>query len=126
MQINTLQFTATKVSFCPLNLAYANHNLVKTYTVKLLGLQWGSHLTCKTCIYSLLNKFGTVCFVTRRLSYILNSETLRVVYFAHFHTLAKHCIILWSTSTTKHKIFWVRIGIVRIMLGIGPRSSCRN
>ena len=34
--------------------------------------------------------------------------------------------ILYNTSTTKHKVFLNQKRVLRIMLGIGPRSSCRT
>jgi hypothetical protein len=49
-----------------------------------------------------------VCFIMRRLVHILNIETLKVVYYAHFHSMLKYGIILWGNSTTIHKVFIIR------------------
>jgi hypothetical protein len=95
-------------------------------TIKLLGLQLDSQLTWKAHINILLNKLSSVCYIMRRLVHILNLETLKVVYFAHFHSLISYCIILWGNSPTMHKVFLVQKRILRIMLGLGPRCSCRS
>jgi hypothetical protein len=123
---HAVQFTAHKVCYYPLNLTYADQILVKTSTVKFLGLQLDSHRTWMTYINSLLRKLSTVYFIMRRLSHILNIDTLRIVYAVHFHTLIKYSIIFWGTSTTMHKVFLIQKRIIRIMLGIGPRTSCRT
>jgi len=123
---HAVQFTPHKVCCYPLNLTYADQILVETITVKFLGLQLDSHNTWMTHINSILHKLSTVCFIMRRLSHILNIDTLRIVYFAHFHTLIKYSIIFWGTSTTMHKVFVIQKRIIRIMLGIGPRNSCRT
>jgi len=46
----------------------------------------------------------------RRLSYMLNSDTMTIIYYAHFHTLIKYGIIFWGTSTTMHKFSWFKKG----------------
>jgi len=53
----------------------------------------------------------------RRLVQILNIDTLKVIYFAHFHSLIKCGIINWGNSTTMHKAFVVQKHILRTILG---------
>lgn len=123
---NLVKFTLTRFSQCPINLIYPDQTHVETNTIKFLGLQLDSQLTWKTDINYLLNKLSTVCFITRRSSQILNIETMRIVYFTHFHSLIKYGIIFWGKSTTMHKVFLIQKKIIRIMLEIGSRCSCRN
>jgi hypothetical protein len=35
-------------------------------------------------------------------------------------------IIFWGSSSTMHNVFLLQKRIIRIMLGLGPRSSCRG
>ena len=79
--------TPNEVSYYIFNLMYADQVLPETDTIKFLGLQLDSHLTWKTHTNSLLNKLSTACFITRRLSYMLKSDTMRIIYYAHFHIL---------------------------------------
>jgi hypothetical protein len=44
---------------------------------------------------------------TTKLVHILHIQTLKVIYFASFHSLIKYGIILWGNSTTIHKVFIV-------------------
>jgi len=61
----------------------------------------------------------------RRPSYILKSDTLRIIYFAHFHTFIKYVTIFWGSSTIMHNVYLIQQGIIRIMLVIGTKSLIR-
>jgi len=39
---------------------------------------------------------------------MLNVETLKAVYFVHFHSVIKYDIIFWGNSTTILKVFIVQ------------------
>jgi hypothetical protein len=62
----------------------------------------------------------------RRLSPILKIQTLRTVYFAHFHSLVNYGIIFWGNTRSMRKVFLTQKKILRIMLGISARSSCKK
>jgi hypothetical protein len=62
----------------------------------------------------------------RKLSNILNIVTLGIVYFAYFQLLLNYCIIFRGSSSNMHNVFLMQERILRIMLGLGPRSSCRG
>jgi hypothetical protein len=73
----------------------------------------------------LLHKLSSVCFIMRTLSPILNIQTLRTVYFAHFHSLVNYGIIFWGNTSSMHKVFLIK-KILRITLRLSSRSSCRK
>ena len=59
--------------------------------------------------HELFTTYAEYCmFIMRRMSHILNIDTLRIVYFVHFHMLIKYSIIFWGTSTTVHKVFLIK------------------
>jgi hypothetical protein len=60
----------------------------------------------------------------RRLSPILNIQTLRTVYFAYFCSLVNYGIIFWGNTSSMCKVFLTQKRILRIMLGISPQSFC--
>jgi hypothetical protein len=62
----------------------------------------------------------------RKLSHVLNIESLRVVYFAHFQSFILCDLIFWGTSTNMKQVFLLQKRIIRIMLGLQPRCSCRS
>jgi hypothetical protein len=73
----------------------------------------------------LLRRLGSACFVMRRLYYILNTDSLKLVYCAHFHTVIKYGKIFWGYQHNVNKMFILPKRILTIMRGWGYRSSSR-
>jgi hypothetical protein len=62
----------------------------------------------------------------RKLLPKVNEQVLQVVYFAHFQSQLGFGIIFWGLSSTMRSVFVVQKWAIRIMLRLGPRSSCRE
>jgi hypothetical protein len=62
----------------------------------------------------------------RKLLLIVNEQVLRMVYFAHFQSQLGYGIIFLGSSSTMRSVFVVQKRAFRIMLRLGPRSSCRE
>jgi hypothetical protein len=62
----------------------------------------------------------------RRLVHVLHTDTLRTVYFAYVHCVVKYGIIFWGKSTNMERVFLLQKRILRIMMGLGPRCSCKG
>ena len=62
----------------------------------------------------------------RNLTHTLNTNILRMVYFAYFQPIFQYGIILGGNSTRAHQVFKQQKRVIRIMTGAGPRCSCRN
>jgi hypothetical protein len=122
----TVKFLSYKAPIYPLHLIYADKTLSVTDTIKFLGLHLDSHLSWKSHTNVLLKKLSSVCYVMRKISYILNIDTLRIIYFAHFQSLINYGIIVWGSSSTMQNVFLIQKRIIRIMLGLDPTSSCRG
>jgi hypothetical protein len=80
------KFTSSKSLIYPLNITHVDQTLAVAKTIKFLGFLVDSHLSQKSQVNILLKKLGSACFMMRKLSYILNTGTLRTVYFAHFQS----------------------------------------
>jgi hypothetical protein len=121
----SVKFLFSKASIYPLHLTYTDQSLSVMDAIKFLGLHLDSHLLWKTHTSVLVKKLSSVCFVIRKLACLLNIGTLRIVFFAHFQSLINYGIIIWGSSTTMQNVFLIQKRIIRIMLGLGPRSSWR-
>jgi len=73
----------------------------------------------------ILPKFSAACFSIRNLIYTLSPDILHMDYSAYFYSLLQYGIIIWGNSTHAHQVFKLQ-RVVRIMSGVGPRSSCRS
>jgi hypothetical protein len=120
------KFTPFKLTYCPLNLIHNDQVMSDQDVIKLLQLHMDRHLSWETHLNHLLSKVGSVCFIMRKLSHVLNIESLRIVFFTHFQSLILYGLIFWGTLANMKRVFLLQKRIIRIMLGLGSRCSCRS
>jgi hypothetical protein len=125
-KIKIVKFTPANFSYFPLHITIGENLFVETNAINFLGLQLDSQLSWKPHINYILHKLSSVCFIMRRLSPVLNIQSLRTVYFAHFHSLVNYGIIFWGNTSSMRTVFLTQKKIWRIMLGISAQSSCRK
>jgi len=53
-------------------------------------------------------------------------DTLRVIYFAHIHSIISCGIIFWGSSSYVNKVLILQNKIIRIITNTRPRDSCRE
>jgi hypothetical protein len=120
---NTINFTPTTATCYPLNLRVDDKSFLEAETIKFLGLQLDNHLTYKGHTEDLLlHKLSTVCFLMRKLYYILNINDLKTIYYAYYHSLVKCGIIYWGNASGSNKVFILQKKIIRIMVAAGPTT----
>jgi hypothetical protein len=56
----------------------------------------------------------------------VSHESLRMIYYSHFHTVMSYGIMFWENSTHSIDIFILQKRIVRIITNSGNRVSCRH
>ena len=83
-------------------------------------------LTWKSHIDNLINKWISICFMLRKLLPIVNVKVLHMVYFAHFYSFISCGLVFCGSSSSLRIVFIIQKREIRIMLRLGPRSSCRE
>lgn len=71
----------------PLAIKYANKFIEETISKKLLDVYTDSHLNWNKCIDKILPKLIAASFAVRMLFHTISIDVLRMVYFAHFHSV---------------------------------------
>jgi hypothetical protein len=66
---------------------------------KFLGLHIDNHLNWRWHIKRILPKLSTAVYTIRKLSHVLNTDVLKIVYFANFHSVIEYGIIFWGNSS---------------------------
>jgi hypothetical protein len=99
---------------------------MKLDAMKFLGLSLDNHPSWKHYVDYLLTKLINLCFMMRKLIHVLSAGTLMLTYFAYFQSVVKYGIIFWGCSANIDKVFLLLKMIIRIMVGMGPRGSCRR
>ena len=74
----------------------------------------------------MIPKLSGACYAIRLMVHINNINTLKSIFYEHFHSLIKYGIIFWGTYSNSRKIFTLQKKIVRIMAGAQPRTLCRS
>jgi hypothetical protein len=94
----------------------------ETVNTKFFGSQIDNHLNWKNHIEQMIPKLSEASYAVRSMAHISNTETLKSVYCAYFHSIIKYGIIFGGNSTNSRKIFTLQKQIVRIMAGAQPRT----
>jgi len=68
----------------------------------------------------------TACYALRNIKHIVPMNMLRVIYFAHIHSIISCGIIFWGSSSCASKVFVLQKKIIRIITSTRPRDSCRD
>ena len=84
------------------------------------------NLTWKSYLDNLIKKLSSICFMLRKLLPILNVKMVRMVYCAHFYSQISYGITFWGSSLSIRNVFIIQKRAIRILLRLGPKSSCRE
>jgi hypothetical protein len=68
----------------------------------------------------------SACHALRFIKYLLPIETLKIIHFAHIHTIISCGLIFWGNSSYAKKVFVSQKKIIRIITNTTPRNSCRE
>jgi hypothetical protein len=80
-------------------ITYQSKSLVAANNTKFLGLELDERLNWKIHIKKILPKLSGACYVIRRLHSSCDIATLRMVYFAYFHSIMEYGIMFWGASS---------------------------
>ena len=107
-------------------LVCSNNILETVSTTRFLGLIIDDTLSWQPHVESLIKKLSMASYAIRYLKSFLQTDTLRIIYFAQVQALIKYGIIFWGTSTLVRKVFIMQKNILRIIYKLKPRDSCRE
>jgi hypothetical protein len=93
---------------------------------KFLGLQTDNNLTWKKHTEYIIPKLSSACFAMRIAIPLMTIDTLKLVYFAYFHSVLSYGLFFWGNSTDSNKIFYIQKKIIRIMTGVKSSLAFRK
>jgi hypothetical protein len=123
---NIIKFITNNSPQYALSIGYDEKYVEESVYTKFLGLQTDNHLNWKNHIDQMIPKLRTACYAVGSVFHISNTDTLKSIYFAYFHSIMKYGIIVWGNSSNSKIIFTLQKIIFRIMAGAKPRNSCRS
>ena len=98
---------------------YADKLISKAYNKKLVGIYVDSTLLWKNHVEQITHKLS-LSF------YTVSQETLKMFYYAYFHSIMNYGLIFWWNSSHSANIFKIQQKIIRIITRCRSTDSCRN
>jgi hypothetical protein len=83
---NIIKSTTINVPQCPLSIGYNDKYTEESAQTQFLGLQIDNRLNWKNHIDQLIPKLSGACYAVRSLLHVGNTDTIKSVYFAYFHS----------------------------------------
>jgi len=123
---NVIKFTPKTTAHVPLDIYYKDNVIGEVKSTKFLGMHIDNHMNWKNLVEQILPKLSAAYFLLRNLIHTLNPDSLHMVHFAYFHSVLQYVIIFWGNSIHAHQVFKLQKRVIRLMSGVGLRSSCRS
>jgi hypothetical protein len=91
-----------------LSIGHTEKYIEESVNTKFLGLQIYNHLNWKNNIDQMVHKLSDPCYAVKSMLHISNTDTLKSISFAYFHSIMKYGIIFWGNSSNSRKIFTLK------------------
>jgi hypothetical protein len=121
-----IQFMTENSSSIDFNIMHGNKKIANVYTTKFLGLILDNTLSWRTHIDAIILKLSSASFAMKVVKPFLSQDSLKMVYYSYFHSIMTYGLIFWGNSHYSNIVFRSQKRIIRIIVGIRGRDSCRE
>jgi hypothetical protein len=66
-------------------------------------LEIDKYLSWKTHFEQIIPRLSSACYTIRSMFHFSNMDTLKMIYFAYFHSILKYGIMFWGNHTDSMK-----------------------
>jgi hypothetical protein len=107
---------------------YNGKHIEDSVSTKFLGLQTNNHLNWTNHTDKMIPKSSGACYTVRSVFHIRNTNIIKLVNFAYFHSIIKYGIIFRVIHLTakRYSLHKNKKKTVRLMASFKPRNSCRS
>jgi hypothetical protein len=112
-----IQFITKNTWQIDLEINYANKLISKALDTKSLGIYVDSTPSCKIHIEQIIPKLRAACYAMRSIKPFMSQKTLKMIYYAYFHSIVNYGLIFWGNPSHSVKIFKIQKNIIRIITG---------
>jgi hypothetical protein len=120
-----MQFVTKNYSSVNFNIMLGNKKIANVYNTKFLGLTLDNTLSWRTRIDTIIPKLSSASFALI-VKPFLSQDSLKMVYFSYFYSVMTYGLIFCGNSHYSNIIFRLQKRIIRIIVGIRVRDSCRE
>jgi hypothetical protein len=87
---NIMKFTSSYHQNEAFQIIYQNKIITGTNNTKFLGLELDKNINWKNHVQKIITKLSSACYLVRRMYPYCNLNTLKMIYFAYFHTVMEY------------------------------------
>lgn len=102
-----------------------NKTIPNVNSIKFLGITLDPNLNWESHIGGLGSKLNCACGVIRYLRDQISTNSMRLFYFSYVQTLINYGVMFWGSSIYASRIFITQKRIVRCLLKLHCRTSCK-
>jgi uncharacterized protein (UPF0332 family) len=106
-----------------LKIGFNNNFIANSFYTKFLGVTMNNTLSWNNHIDVLMKELSKACYIIRNAKTHMSASSLKVIYYAFFHSVKSYGIIFWGNSSHSSVIFRIQKKAIRIMEGCGNRVS---
>ena len=85
-----------------------NYLINEVTNIRFFGLELDNNMNWKNHVAKILPKLIRACYAVRAMYSFSSMNTLKMIYFAYFHSVINYGIIFWGNSSESNKIFLVK------------------
>jgi hypothetical protein len=102
---NIMKFTSSYHQNEAFQIIYQNKTITGKNNTKFLGLELDKNINWKNHVQKIIPKLSSACYLVKGMHPCCNLNTLKMIYFAYFHTVMEYGIIFWGVSVESKRIF---------------------
>jgi len=121
-----VHFVTKNSSLIDFNIMHGDKKIDNVYNTQFLGLTLDNTLSWRTHIGTIILKLSSASFALRVVEPFLPLDSLKMVFYSYFHSVMTYGLIFWGNSHHSNIIFRLQKRIIRIIVGIRHRYSCRE
>jgi len=109
-----IQFSNKGINNSDIQIKIANVNIA---TINEIKFSWKGHIDY------IIPRFNSACYCMRTVKPYVHHNTLKIIYYSHFHSVRTYGLIFWGSSMEIIKIFRLQKRIIRIMMGCKKKTN---
>jgi hypothetical protein len=111
---------------CRPSIFYNGAEIPYKLDAKFLGINITENLIWHVHIKSVCSSLSKVYFIIKRSKKAMSYNTIRSIYYSYFQSWLKYGIIFWGSAKDSIKVFRIQKKVMRLIVGVNKRVSCRG